>query len=334
MKKLILPAIAAAMLILFFVSSALAIPEIVLTIKTDVGRVSPGGTVSVTVTAESTVPDIAAWEARVYYDPAIFKYDSCELSYGIFCDPTVQSDENGTYVTLSLIDKTGKMSISAGSLGSIRFAANGAEGTSARFGVTQTAYYDARGERTTRTQLRWTYSVAVRSIVVVEPGDIPGDANNDKVVDRYDAALILRWTAGLIGDDEIDLLMADVDGGGSTNVVDTVWVLRFIDGSITAFQAYPSADGQSEDPPEETSDTADRVEPTASVETAVPEEDAVVEIDTVEPASDAGLETDSDENTLQLFPEELDEAVSTEEDPEDFGAENDVSEPTDSELYH
>lgn len=53
-----------------------------------------------------------------------------------------------------------------------------------------------------------------------------GDVNGDGVVDNIDAMILIRYTLGLIGENDIDLRAADMDGDGSYTSVDAVIIIR------------------------------------------------------------------------------------------------------------
>lgn len=59
---------------------------------------------------------------------------------------------------------------------------------------------------------------------------IPGDVNGDRSVNARDARLLLRYIAGLITADEIDLSAADYNGDGIINARDVRLLLRYIAG--------------------------------------------------------------------------------------------------------
>ena len=53
-----------------------------------------------------------------------------------------------------------------------------------------------------------------------------GDVNGDRKVDCRDARLILRYRAGLITENDLDLTWADVNGDGRVDARDARWILR------------------------------------------------------------------------------------------------------------
>ena len=53
-----------------------------------------------------------------------------------------------------------------------------------------------------------------------------GDVNGDGIVNIADAALILRYSIGLLSFDDSQLLAADVNGDGNVNTVDAALILR------------------------------------------------------------------------------------------------------------
>ena len=62
------------------------------------------------------------------------------------------------------------------------------------------------------------------------PDVLLGDANGDGRVNARDARLLLRYAAGLAGEDEIDLAAADYNGDGRVNARDARGVLRYAAG--------------------------------------------------------------------------------------------------------
>lgn len=60
-----------------------------------------------------------------------------------------------------------------------------------------------------------------------EPG-LLGDVNSDGVVDLTDAMTLCRYVLGIIGADELDLSVADMDGSGSINNIDSVLIMRLV----------------------------------------------------------------------------------------------------------
>lgn len=59
---------------------------------------------------------------------------------------------------------------------------------------------------------------------------LPGDVNGDGRVNARDARLLLRYAAGLAGEDEIDLTAADFNGDGRVNARDARAILRAVAG--------------------------------------------------------------------------------------------------------
>ena len=59
-----------------------------------------------------------------------------------------------------------------------------------------------------------------------------GDADKSGVVNANDALVVLRWSAGKIGEADIDLAAADVDGSGTVNANDALNILRYSAGKI------------------------------------------------------------------------------------------------------
>lgn len=60
-----------------------------------------------------------------------------------------------------------------------------------------------------------------------EPG-LLGDVNSDGVVDLTDAMTLCRYVLGIIGAAELDLSVADMDGSGSINNIDSVLIMRLV----------------------------------------------------------------------------------------------------------
>lgn len=59
---------------------------------------------------------------------------------------------------------------------------------------------------------------------------LPGDANGDGVVNTRDARIILRYIAGLVSEEELNLSVADMNGDGIVNTRDARAVLRHVAG--------------------------------------------------------------------------------------------------------
>ena len=59
---------------------------------------------------------------------------------------------------------------------------------------------------------------------------VQGDANGDDKVNARDARLMLRYAAGLIGEEELDLALADLNGDGKVNARDARLALRIAAG--------------------------------------------------------------------------------------------------------
>ena len=62
-----------------------------------------------------------------------------------------------------------------------------------------------------------------------------GDVNGDGKITSKDAALILKYIAGDISADDIDLAAVDVNGDGKITSKDAALVLKYIAGDITEF---------------------------------------------------------------------------------------------------
>lgn len=62
-----------------------------------------------------------------------------------------------------------------------------------------------------------------------------GDANGDGYVDNIDSAMILKYDAGIIGSDSINLAAADVNGDGGVDNLDSAFVLKYDAGIISGF---------------------------------------------------------------------------------------------------
>ncbi len=63
-----------------------------------------------------------------------------------------------------------------------------------------------------------------------EPDGLTGDVNNDGRINARDARLLLRYIAGLAGDDELNLAVADYNADGRINARDARALLRYIAG--------------------------------------------------------------------------------------------------------
>ena len=61
-----------------------------------------------------------------------------------------------------------------------------------------------------------------------------GDANDDGVVDSYDATLIARYDVGLIGADALNLAVCDINGDGVVDSYDATLVARYDVGLLAA----------------------------------------------------------------------------------------------------
>ena len=66
----------------------------------------------------------------------------------------------------------------------------------------------------------------------VKPTYTLGDVTGDGKVNALDAAFVLRYDAGLIGPDKLDLSVADVTGDGKVNALDAAFILRYDAGLI------------------------------------------------------------------------------------------------------
>jgi hypothetical protein len=62
-----------------------------------------------------------------------------------------------------------------------------------------------------------------------------GDANGDGYVDAYDAALILKYSVGIITEDQLNLAALDVDGDTYVDAYDATLIQKYSVGSITKF---------------------------------------------------------------------------------------------------
>ena len=65
-----------------------------------------------------------------------------------------------------------------------------------------------------------------------------GDVTGDGRANSLDAAFILRYDAGLIGEDKLDFSVADVTGDGKINSQDAAFVLRFDAALLSVFPAW------------------------------------------------------------------------------------------------
>ena len=64
-----------------------------------------------------------------------------------------------------------------------------------------------------------------------------GDADNDGVVDSYDATLILQYVAEIIEKQDIHYDVCDVDGDGAVDSYDATLILQYVAEIITHFPA-------------------------------------------------------------------------------------------------
>ena len=67
------------------------------------------------------------------------------------------------------------------------------------------------------------------------PQILYGDADGNGTVAVTDAILALRFSMGLISEEQLDTVAADVDGSGSVTVTDAVLILRRSMGLIDTF---------------------------------------------------------------------------------------------------
>lgn len=61
---------------------------------------------------------------------------------------------------------------------------------------------------------------------LAETAPLPGDANGDGKVNTRDARLVLQFTAGLIGEEDLQLDLADINGDGKVNTRDARAILQ------------------------------------------------------------------------------------------------------------
>ncbi|MBR6594733.1 MAG: carbohydrate-binding domain-containing protein [Clostridia bacterium] len=77
-----------------------------------------------------------------------------------------------------------------------------------------------------------------KKIVITTPDVILlGDVTGDGKVNALDAAFVLRYDAGLIGEDRLKLDAADVTGDGKINAQDAAFILRYDAGLLPKFPA-------------------------------------------------------------------------------------------------
>lgn len=67
------------------------------------------------------------------------------------------------------------------------------------------------------------------------PRNLWGDVSGNGKITAYDASLILRYLAGKISQDDLNLDLADVTGDGEVTTLDVAYILMFIIGRITEF---------------------------------------------------------------------------------------------------
>lgn len=60
-----------------------------------------------------------------------------------------------------------------------------------------------------------------------EPG-LPGDVNSDGTVDLTDAMMLCRYVLGIIGENQLDLSVADMDGNGAIDNIDSIIIMRLV----------------------------------------------------------------------------------------------------------
>lgn len=85
---------------------------------------------------------------------------------------------------------------------------------------------------TTITAKQINGATATCTITVVDPHDLPGDADNSDAVNLADAILALRYAAG--EDVQINLSNTDVNADGAADVHDALLILQYVAGwSIT-----------------------------------------------------------------------------------------------------
>ncbi len=68
------------------------------------------------------------------------------------------------------------------------------------------------------------YTVGKYVVTVCEYSVLPGDVNNDGVLNALEAAALLKHIAGISG--EADMLFADFNGDGSVNAMDASAILK------------------------------------------------------------------------------------------------------------
>lgn len=74
------------------------------------------------------------------------------------------------------------------------------------------------------------YTAGEYVVMVCEYSDLPGDVNNDGVLNALDAAALLKHIVGVSG--EADMLFADFNGDGSVNAMDASAILKEIIGLL------------------------------------------------------------------------------------------------------
>ncbi|MBQ5886965.1 MAG: dockerin type I repeat-containing protein, partial [Clostridia bacterium] len=77
----------------------------------------------------------------------------------------------------------------------------------------------------------------ILNALTVTKSGLLGDANNDGVVDSYDATLILQYLADYIGKEDINYAVCDVDGDGFVDSYDVTLILQYLAEYITSFPA-------------------------------------------------------------------------------------------------
>lgn len=137
----------------------------------------------------------------------------------------------------SLLDGTDWVELTAGSLAdghrldSVTLKASGGQIT-----PSAAVILDAEGRDVT-ADYSIRYTSGSLSVDLTGADILWGDVNCDAAVDSLDAALVLRRAAAIIGDEDLHMAKADVDGSGKVDALDAAMILRYAAGIIQQFPA-------------------------------------------------------------------------------------------------
>lgn len=94
-----------------------------------------------------------------------------------------------------------------------------------------TKYYKADGTSAKKCDLTKATTLYAKWISAI----LYGDANNDGLIDSDDAMMVLQYYAGIINQNQINLMNADVNGDGVVDSDDAMLILQYYAGLITRF---------------------------------------------------------------------------------------------------